>query len=112
MLEAYERIVPGSAARIFDAFPAQSQHRRRMERILVVSDAVRSLLGVLVGGGLSVYIIYTGAQLLLAGHDVSGFGAIGTAIAMAGGTFLVRTRIQSTERMAHQARLGRDSEVP
>lgn len=76
----------------------QASHRRKMEKIAVWSDAIRSFCGMAAGLVLGGYIVYTGAQLLREGHSTDGFAAIGTAVAVAVGPFLVRSYLQSKER--------------
>lgn len=97
-IEEYERLIPGSGQILFDEFQAQGVHRRKMETILVVSDAVRSFFGVVAGLALAGYIVYTGTELLRQGHSIDGFAAIGTAVAIAVGPFLIRNYLQSKER--------------
>lgn len=69
-----------------------------MERIVVWSDAIRSFFGMFSGFALGAYIVYTGTELLREGHSIQGFAAIGTAVAVAAGPFLVRSYLQSKER--------------
>jgi uncharacterized membrane protein len=106
-LEQYERVSPGSAKIIFDEFQKQSEHRRAMERIVVRSDSIRSFSGLFAGLLLGGYIVYVGAGLLRDGHSVTGFSAIGVAVAIAVGPFLVRNYLQSQERRAQQEALAR-----
>jgi uncharacterized membrane protein len=100
ILKGYDDVVPGAADRILGEFQAQGAHRRRMEQFVVISDAVRAFLGLLIGGGLAVYMIYNGSQLLEAGKSIDGFGQIGTAIAVGGGAFIVRSVQQHRQRVA------------
>jgi hypothetical protein len=90
---------------VIDEFQAQSLHRRKMERLVVWSDVGRSYLGLLIGGALAAYMVYTGGVLLLAGQSVIGFGTIGVAIALGVGPFIIRSRLQSQERQAQKAAL-------
>jgi uncharacterized membrane protein len=104
-IEEYNRIVPGSGEILFEEFRAQSRHRRSMEKIIVVSDAARSFVGMFIGGGLAVYMTWLGAQLIREGHATTGFSSIGIAIATAVGPFLIRSYLQSKERQAQQLAL-------
>lgn len=106
-IEEYDRVVPGAGAIIFSEFQAQGKHRRKMERIVVWSDAIRSFCGLVAGLALAGYIVYTGTQLLREGHSLVGSGTIGTAVAVAVGPFLVRSVLQSKERREQIDALGR-----
>lgn len=99
-LEQYNKVVPGLANVIVSEFQANATQRRRVEWFVAISDTVRSYLGMAIGGALAVYIVYTGAELLRAGHSLEGFGAIGTAIAMGAGPFIFRSYLRSQERKA------------
>jgi uncharacterized membrane protein len=101
-LAEFEQIVPGSAQAIFDEFQAQGPHRRRIERWVVISDIVRAQLGQFCGVGIAGYIVWTGGEILKAGNSLVGFGAIGSAVAIAAGPFLVRNYLQSQERRRQQ----------
>ena len=104
-LAEYERILPGAAATLFSAFQSQTEHRQHMERIVVWSDVVRAQIGQLSGLGIAAYVIWTGGHLLEAGQSIAGFSAIGTAVAIAVGPFLVRGYLQSRERQLQQQAL-------
>jgi len=106
-IEEYNRSVPGSGEILFAEFQAQSKHRRAMERIIIISDAARANLGLLIGGGIGVYLVWAGADLLRHGHSLQGFSEIGVAIATAAGPFVFRSYLQSQERRRQQEALSR-----
>ena len=107
-LAHYNEVVPGLAGVIVEEFQENAKHRRRVEWFVAVSDTIRSYLGMAIGGGIAVFIVYTGAQLLREGHTIQGFGAIGSAVAIAAGPFLARTYVRSQERKAQvEAMTGR-----
>jgi uncharacterized membrane protein len=105
-IEEYNRVIPGAGQALLTEFQLQSAHRRKMERIVVWSDAIRSFLGLGVGVLLGGYIVWTGGQLLREGHSIAGFSAIGTAVAIAVGPFLIRSYLQSKERQNQQQALA------
>jgi hypothetical protein len=70
-----------------------------MESFVVRSDAIRAHLGQVIGGGLGVYMIWSGSQLLAAGHSIDGFAQIGTAVAVGCGVFIVRSIQQHRQRV-------------
>src|SRR5437660_1660952 len=79
ILEAYEKLDPGRAAKLFDRADIQADHRMDLEKRVVRSDIRRSWGGLasatvlsLCGFGIAVYALYLG-------HAAAG-AAIATAV--------------------------------
>ncbi len=98
MLEAYERILPGAAERIFRMGEEQSQHRRELESQVIKSDIRNSRIGLIFG--LLIGIVALAASVLIAyfGYPVSG-GLVGVgAIAALVGVFVYGSQRRTQER--------------
>ena len=71
-LEAYERIVPGSAGMIFRNFEEQGRHRRQLERYALVWDNRRSFAGLACGLIVTLSFLVVSYLLIEDGHEVAG----------------------------------------
>lgn len=90
-IEAYERLVPGSAQIMWNNFDEQSQHRRELEKKVVVASEDRANRGQYIAAVLIVLAIVAGVVIALAANAYVGgavvLGSIvsGAAIYIAGG---------------------------
>ncbi len=71
-LEAYERIVPGSARMIFTNFEEQGRHRRKMESYPLVSGNYRSFAGLGCGLLVTLCFLFVSYLLIKGGHGWEG----------------------------------------
>lgn len=91
VIEAYERLVPGSAQIMWNNFDEQSQHRRELEKKVVVASEDRANRGQIIAAGLIVLAIVAGVVIALAVNAYVGGGVVlgsivsGAAIYIAGG---------------------------
>jgi uncharacterized membrane protein len=76
ILEGYEKIVHGSAARILAAFEAESAHRRKLEEIAQAAQIADTRRGQFFGLLIGLAAIISGAMTAIYGHEWAG-GFIG-----------------------------------
>jgi len=71
-LAGYDRLVPGSAEKIINAFIAQGQHRQELESHAVKWDNIRSFAGLGAGLIISILVMLLSYDLIRSGHGVEG----------------------------------------
>ena len=98
-LEGYERIVPGSAEKIINAFVAQGEHRQRLETYALKWDNIRSFAGLGAGFIISVLVILVAYDLIRSGYGTE--GAILIAIDLVGlvAVFIYGSQVRRDERI-------------
>lgn len=74
--EKYEKVLGGSADRIIKLAENQSRHRRFIENIVVISDSLRSLGGLIFGAVIALAGIAGGIYLIMNDKPAEGLGAI------------------------------------
>lgn len=83
IIEQYEKIYPGAAKKIFDEWESQTKHRHHIEKSVVWTDNIKSILGVnfgflavigAIGGG--VYTALKGQPLFGGGLSLAGLAMI------------------------------------
>jgi uncharacterized membrane protein len=72
VLARYDEVSPGLAERIVKMAENQADHRRAMEKRVVVHEARRSWGGLIAGVIVSLAFVVVSGFLIYAGHDVSG----------------------------------------
>ena len=92
-VERYESLYSGVTKLLFDNFIKQSEHRMKIETIVIESDIKKSKWGQWISGALALICIASGSILTYLGKDVVGlsliFGSIGTLLtAFYGGAIL------------------------
>ncbi len=84
IIERYEKIYPGAAKQIFEEYDRQVLHRHSLEKSLVKTDNIKSILGVVFGfvlamsalvGGV-VVVIFKGISLFAGGLSFSGLALL------------------------------------
>jgi hypothetical protein len=86
--QAWQAVVPGSAAQILDQYIRQLKHRRRIE----TANVVLALLGPVLGFVVVLAFLFTAAWLIDRGHSVEGT-LLGTVdIASLASVFVVGVR--------------------
>jgi uncharacterized membrane protein len=98
-LEGYERIVPGSAEKIINAFVAQGEHRQELETYALKWDNIRSFAGLGAGFIISILVIAVAYDLIRTGHGAE--GAILIAIDLVGlvAVFIYGSQVRRDERI-------------
>jgi len=83
-LAEYERILPGSAERIFRTFEKQFDHRMAIESVVIASNSFSQKLGTVFGGLVGLTGVAGGLWLSYAGRSLQGFailvGTIGSLV--------------------------------
>lgn len=98
MLEEFDRIEPGRAAKLMQLAEDQSRHRMHLENFVIKSDVVRSWAGLVTGGILSAGIVTGGCILVATGHDWAGASIICSTLVSLAGVFVYGRKSQSEER--------------
>jgi len=94
VLAEYDRICPGSASRILAMAESQSQHRRELERRVVVSNCRSQDRGPILGFILAAGVIVIGGYLILQGKELTGLAALVAALAAIVVPFIYGKRAQ------------------
>ena len=98
VLEAYDRIVPGGAERIFKQFEAQSAHRQAMEMTVIRSNSFVEVFGSVSAFVLGMVGIAGGLYLVMQGRSVEGLSAFLAALASLLGVYVYGRKAQAAER--------------
>ncbi len=98
MLEQYERVLPGSAKQILDAWHDQGKHRMDLERTVVKGDNQRATAGMWLGAVVALAHLGVGGFLINSGHDVAGGAIVTSTIAAILGAFVKGTNSRRAER--------------
>lgn len=107
-LEAYEQIVPGSAAMIFREFEEQGQHRRSLETYALKSNTIRSFAGLICGFIVTLSFLFASYLLIKGGHGLAGtilgsVDLVGLVTVFVYGSHVVRDeRVRKAKIMAAQ----------
>jgi uncharacterized membrane protein len=98
-LAGYERLVPGSAEKIINAFVAQGEHRQKLETYTIHWDNIRSFAGLAAGLIISILVIVIAYDLIRSGHGAE--GAILIAIDLVGlvAVFIYGSQVRRDERI-------------
>ena len=76
IMEAYDRILPGSADRILKLTEQQFEHRVAIENKVIDSKIISERRGTLLGFSLAVFIILASVILILKDKDIAGLAGI------------------------------------
>jgi uncharacterized membrane protein len=98
-LEGYERLVPGSAERIINAFLRQGEHREELESYTIRWDNYRSWGGLAAGVFVSVLVLFLSYELIRNGHSLEGSALAVINLATLAGVFVYGTRSRREERV-------------
>jgi len=96
--EKYEMILPGSAERILRMAEEQSEHRRKLEDIVIRSRSRDSFLGVIFAFLLGLAVIISGTIVIIKGYQVSGTLLSGAGLVGLVAVFIYGTRSAKKER--------------
>jgi uncharacterized membrane protein len=98
-LEAYERIVPGSAKMIFDNFEEQGKHRRYLEKYALKWGTVRSFAGLACGFIVTMIVLIFSYMLIADDHGVEGTILATIDLVALAGVFVYGTHVLREERV-------------
>ncbi|SLM31924.1 hypothetical protein MTBBW1_50047 [Desulfamplus magnetovallimortis] len=97
-LEHYDRILPGSAERIFSLVEKQSAHRQALELKVIESDIFNSKCGLLCGFIIGIATVLSGAYCILQGHDFGGAFIGGAGLTGLVSVFVYGSKTRAKER--------------
>jgi len=98
ILEKYDRVYPGAAKIIFDAFLSQGEHRQSLERTVVKQGSRDSLVGLISAFIIGMTTILTGAYCIVIGQPFAGAFLGGSGLSGLVGTFIYGSRERRHER--------------
>ena len=88
-LARYEKVVPGSAARIVKWAEEEGEHRRAMERLVIPSNIRNASRGQMFAFILALAAIAAGTAIVLTGHSATGLAVIIADLATLAGVFVL-----------------------
>ncbi len=86
ILERYEKVYPGAAKMIFEEWDGQVHHRQSLEKSVIRTDNVKSILGVVFGFLIDLAAIVGGIY-----SATEGLITFGIVLVLAGVTLLITT---------------------
>lgn len=98
IMEAYERILPGSADRILKMAEKQSDHRQGLENQVVAGNLAAQVRGQRYAGGLCALLFGGSIYLLSNGIQIGGLSTLALAVAGIVSTFIYGRSRQEKER--------------
>lgn len=104
VMEEYDRIDPGRAAKLFDLAAQQSRHRMFLEKFVGISEVLQSWSGQACALTISLFMIHKAATVAIAGHPIAAVSMVGGTLATLVGIFIYGKSSTGRERAA---RLGR-----
>jgi uncharacterized membrane protein len=102
-VQAWERVLPGSADRILAMAERQQAHRFSLEKTTVEGGSRRSWWGLWLGFLISLVVIGVGTGIILTGHTWEGTTIMGVDVVALAGVFVYGRREQRKEREAKDA---------
>lgn len=106
LLKQYDEIVPGCAKTLIDQFVAQGDHRRMLEKSVILSDVSRANWGLIAGFTLALIGVIGSLYIMSTGKTTVGLTAFIVSLAPLVVAFLESTRRRRKERRE------KDDEVP
>lgn len=97
ILEQYNQIVPGLAARIVTMAEQQSAHRQDLERTVIRKDVELARRGQLMAFAIGVVALVGGFTLVALGRDAAGVTSILGAVGALAGVFIFGKKAQRKE---------------
>jgi uncharacterized membrane protein len=103
LLKQYDDVAPGSAERIIKKFESQTEHRIKLESIVVWTGSIKELGGLVCGFTIAMTAIVGGIYTALQGLPFLGGSLSFTGLAALVGAFLMTTLWRPKEdKEAHQ----------
>ena len=88
LIERYEKILPGAAKTIFSEWESQTMHRQKIERSVIATDNLKSILGLVFGFIVVLVAIAGGIYIALRGKELFGSGLSLAGLALLAGAFI------------------------
>jgi len=88
IVEKYEKIYPGAAKIIFEEWDRQVKHRQYIEKNVIRTDNVKSILGVVLGFFVVIVALGGGVYTALKGLPLFGSGLSLVGLAMLAAAFI------------------------
>lgn len=98
VLEAYDRLVPGTADLVIKQWVKQSDHRMALENYTLHWNNWRSWGGLIVSAAVSIFAIWLAYNVIKSGHEAAGIASVVAAIGIPGGAFVYATYSRRAER--------------
>lgn len=98
MLREYDSIVPGFAQTLLDQFVAQGDHRRQLEKAVILSDVSRANWGLAAGFTLALIGVVGSLLIISSGNPGIGLTTLIISLAPLVIAFLETSRRRKTER--------------
>lgn len=100
MMEAYKKVDESLPKEIVEMSRDNLRHLHHIDKVEVYTESITSILGVLCGFGIGLFVVYEGAQVAISGHPVAGTLLAGGGLSTLVGTFIYGTR--SLKRIAKE----------
>lgn len=97
-LQKYKEIYPDAPQIIMDVFQKQTEHRIKIEEIVIKSNTKRATLSTMFAFILGLAMIIGAIYLISIGKDITGFVILATAITALTGSFYYGTKSNKQER--------------
>jgi len=108
ILEAYERISPGSANRVISVFENQASHRMKLEQTVVTGDTRRAHCGLACALLVVLTLIGGAVYLGINGHDWLAAGFVAAAGGSVAGSFILVNGQRRSEREQKRQSMARE----
>ncbi|MEX2013665.1 MAG: DUF2335 domain-containing protein [Parcubacteria group bacterium] len=93
----YEEVLPGSADRILGMSEAQSKHRRFIEKVVVIFDALKGMAGLISALVIVLAGMGAGVYLILENKPIGGFVTLLTPLAIVATAFIFERKQKKTD---------------
>jgi hypothetical protein len=98
-MEAWEKLVPGSANKLFDEYICQLQHRRKLDK----ADMILSFYGPALGFVIVLAFLGVAGWLISAGFGIEGTVLGSVDIASLAAVFAIGKQLNRTQRFLDEA---------
>lgn len=88
----YEQVLPGSANRILVMAENQSKHRFLVEKIVVIFDSLKPIIGIISAFLIVMTGIIAGIYLIMHDKPLSGFTTIIIPLSVVAGAFILKEK--------------------
>jgi uncharacterized membrane protein len=103
ILQKFEEVVPGSAARIIDWAENQTTHRQALEKRVIASDIFRANSGLICALVIALSGMWLGYLLIKEGFEITGSLFAGTTLLSLVTTFIYGSQSRRKERENRRA---------
>ncbi len=97
MFAQYNSVVPNAAERILVMAEKQSKHRHFIEKLLIVSESSKSLIGLIFAFITVLSGLGVGAYLILNDKEITGLISMFTPLGVVAGLFIYREKSKEKE---------------